>query len=200
MRAKIIAVFTVIVLVVGGLSYALTRASLGELAKPGESRRSLAAASAQLELDALLLERWLASASGRSEGEASRSTRASASARAEAATSVANRHPRRRRRVPGARRRSRRRSWCSSTRKARWSARNGSQLMRGDDLGAAYPQPQAPRSARALTGSEAWIDRAQRAAARVVRACARRVGARSSAASPSAPRSTTAASTRRASA
>src|SRR3954452_801105 len=60
MRGKLIAVFAVVVLVVGGLSYALTRATLGDLSTPGETPRALAGASAQLQVDGLVLERWLA--------------------------------------------------------------------------------------------------------------------------------------------
>ena len=60
MRGKLIAVFAVVVVVVGMLSYALTRATLGDLSTPGETPRALAGASAQLQVDGLVLERWLA--------------------------------------------------------------------------------------------------------------------------------------------
>src|SRR5579871_3482413 len=60
MRGKLIAVFAVVVVVVGVLSYALTRATLGDLSTPGETPRALAGASAQLQVDGLVLERWLA--------------------------------------------------------------------------------------------------------------------------------------------
>src|SRR4051794_37537250 len=60
MRSKIIAVFSVVVLIVGGLSYALTRATLGELSNPGEAGRALAGAVDKLQVDGLVLERWLA--------------------------------------------------------------------------------------------------------------------------------------------
>ena len=43
MRGKLIAVFAVVVLVVGVLSYALTRATLGDLSTPGETPRALLA-------------------------------------------------------------------------------------------------------------------------------------------------------------
>ena len=59
MRGKIIAVFAVVVFVVGTLSYALTRVTLGDLSTPGEAQRALASASAQLQLEGLVLERWL---------------------------------------------------------------------------------------------------------------------------------------------
>src|SRR6202042_2626885 len=64
MRGKLIAVFAVVVVVVGVLSYALTRATLGDLSTPGETPRALAGASAQLQVDGLVLERWLASEVG----------------------------------------------------------------------------------------------------------------------------------------
>lgn len=156
MRAKIIAVFTVIVLVVGGLSYALTRASLGELAKPGESRRSLAAASAQLELDALLLERWL-SAQAVDPKNREPFDAGVPSARGEAATSVANRlrdaaaaAPELAGLSPGL--------VVLIDAQGKVVGRNGSQLMRGDDLGAAYPQLKRALTA-GTTGSEVWFDR-----------------------------------------
>src|SRR3954463_5456727 len=89
MRGKIIAVFAVVVLVVGGLGYALTRAALSDLANPREASRALAGASAQLQLDGLVLERWLA---GRGSDPNVREpfNAALASARAEAATTAAN--------------------------------------------------------------------------------------------------------------
>lgn len=61
MRGKLIAVFSVVVVVVGLLGYALTRATIGDLSNPGETPRALAGASAQLQVDSLVLERWLAS-------------------------------------------------------------------------------------------------------------------------------------------
>src|SRR5260221_9292830 len=65
MRWKIIAVNSIIVLLVGVLSYALLRAGLGDLASnpaqlKAEAERALAAANTRLELDAVRAERWLA--------------------------------------------------------------------------------------------------------------------------------------------
>jgi hypothetical protein len=99
MRGKIIAVFALVVLVVGGLSYGLTRATLGDLSTPGEAPRALAAAD-RLQLDGLLLERWIA-------------VQATNPKLREPFT--ANNPGR-----PPSSRRSRCRSWCSSTRTA-WS-------------------------------------------------------------------------------
>lgn len=59
MRGKIAAVFALVVVVVGLLGYTLTRATLGDAAaQPSEAPRALAAAD-RLELEGLLLERWL---------------------------------------------------------------------------------------------------------------------------------------------
>lgn len=158
MRGKIIAVFAVVVLIMGGLSYALTRATLGDLSTPGEAPRALAAASAQLQLDGLVLERWLAS---RASDPRLREpfNAALASARAEGATSVANQI----------------RDVAASTPELSGLSislvvlvdkngiilgRNGSVLMRGDDLGAVYPLMKQA-FARGATGSDVWVNRAR---------------------------------------
>ena len=62
MRGKFFGVFAVVVLVVVGLSYALTRALLADLPAPGagDASRSVTAVTTQLKLDGLVLERWLA--------------------------------------------------------------------------------------------------------------------------------------------
>ena len=158
MRGKIIAVFAVVVLVVGGLGYALTRAALGDLSTPGEAPRALAGASAQLQLDGLVLERWLA---GRGADPKVREpfNAGLASARAEAATTTANRI---------------RDAAAATPELASLSislvvmvdkngvvvGRNGSGLMRGDDLNAVYPAIKKALAA-GVTGSDAWINRSR---------------------------------------
>lgn len=158
MRGKIIAVFAVVVLVVGGLGYALTRAALGDLSTPGEAPRALAGASAQLQLDGLALERWLA---GRGADPKVREpfNAALASARAEAATTTANKI---------------RDAAAASPELASLSislvamvdkngvvvGRNGSALMRGDNLSAVYPSLKKAL-AEGTTGSDAWVNRAR---------------------------------------
>ncbi len=158
MRGKIIAVFAIVVLVVGGLGYALTRAALGDLSTPGEAPRALAGASAQLQLDGLVLERWLA---GRGADPKVREpfNAALASARAEAATTTANKI---------------RDAAASTPEFASLSislvamvdkngvvvGRNGSGLMRGDDLNAVYPAIKKALAA-GVTGSDAWINRSR---------------------------------------
>lgn len=158
MRGKIIAVFALVVLIVGGLSYALMRVALADLSGPNEAPRALAGAMAQLQVDALVLERWL---DARAVDPKLRDpfNAGTAPARGEAATSVAN-----------------------GLREAAASApeleklppslvvlvdargvvlgRNGSALMRGDDLGAVYPALKQALE-KGLTGSDVWVSRAR---------------------------------------
>jgi hypothetical protein len=158
MRGKIIAVFTVVVLLVGGLSFALTRYTLGDLSDNEGAPRALAAASAQLQVEGLVLERWLASQvldpKVREPYNAG-----TPSARAEGATAVANRL----------------RDAASSASELASLApalvvmvdakgvvlgRNGSPLMRGDDLGTLYPPLRAGLD-KGLTGSDVWVNRSR---------------------------------------
>lgn len=158
MRGKIIAVFAVIVLMVGGLAYALARASLGDIASPGEAPRALAAAMAQLQVDGLVLERWLASHA--SDPKLREPFNAgTAPARAEAATSAAN---------------AIREAVAASPELARTPpslvvlvdtkgvvlGRNASALMRGDKLGAVYPSLMRAIE-QGVTGSDVWVSRAR---------------------------------------
>src|SRR3954451_15584653 len=158
MRGKLIAVFAVVVLVVGGLSYALTRASLGDLSTPSETPRALAGAAAQLQVDALVLERWLS-------GEVVNPkliepfNAGTEPARFEAARDAANKL---------------RETAVSSPELSALSmqlvaivdksgkvlARNGSALMRGDDLGGVYPALKAALD-KGATGSDVWVNRAR---------------------------------------
>ena len=94
MRGKIIAVNAGIMVVVGILTYVLLATSLaGVLKNEGERKRevgqALRAASAQLALDALRVERWL-SARSRSEGLRGTFAAGTTQARQEAATTQAN--------------------------------------------------------------------------------------------------------------
>lgn len=156
MRGKIIAVFAVVVLVVGGLSYALTRATLSDLSTPGEAPRALAAASAQLRLDALVLERWLA-AQATDPRLRDVFNAGTAPARAEAATNAADSI---RQAAAGA-------PELAGTAPALVVlvdkdgialGRNGSALMRGDDLGKIYPSLKEALQ-KGVTGSDAWVNR-----------------------------------------
>jgi hypothetical protein len=95
MRWKIIAVNSIIVLLVGVLSYALLRAGLGDLASnptqlKAEAERALSAANTKLELDAVRAERWLATiANEKSSREVFKA--GTVSARQEEATEYSNR-------------------------------------------------------------------------------------------------------------
>ena len=154
MRGKIIAVFAVIVLIVGGLSYALTRATLGDLATPGDAPRALAAGMLQLKVDGLVLERWLAEQVG-SPRVREPFQAGTANARAEAATAAANVI---------------RDAAAAAPELAGISpalvvlvdkfgvvvGRNGSALMRGDNLAAAYPALKTALD-KGVTGSDVWV-------------------------------------------
>lgn len=158
MRGKLIAVFAVVVLVVGGLSYALTRATLGDLSTPGETPRALAGATAQLHVDGLQVERWLAAEvqnpklrepfnagteSARFEGgrqNADRLREAAVKTPDLAALSI--------------------QLVAVVDKNGKVLARNGSALMRGDDLGSVYP-PLKEALKKGGTGSDVWVNRAR---------------------------------------
>jgi HAMP domain-containing protein len=158
MRGKLIAVFAVVVLVVGGLSYALTRATLGDLSTPGETPRALAGATAQLHVDGLEVERWLAgevlnpklrepfnagTESARFEG-----TRQNADHLREAAVKTADLAALSVQLV------------AIVDKNGKVLARNGSALMRGDDLGGVYPHLKDALK-KGGTGSDVWVNRAR---------------------------------------
>ncbi|HVY48307.1 MAG TPA: MXAN_5187 C-terminal domain-containing protein [Minicystis sp.] len=155
MRGKIIAVFALVVLVVGGLGYALTRATLGDFGTSGDAPRALSAASAELQLQGLLLERWLA-AHGNDASVRAPFDAGTQEARGEAATDVANKL---------------REAAAANPDLASMSpslvvlvdkqgvvlGRNGSALMRGDDLGAVYPALKQALE-KGITGSDVWVN------------------------------------------
>jgi HAMP domain-containing protein len=160
MRGKIFGVFAVVVLVVVGLSYALTRALLADLPAPGagDASRSVTAVATQLKLDGLVLERWIA------ERAADPKLRepfnaGTAPARADAAQKVANE-------LRDAAAASPDLSALSPALVVVVDAngvalgRNGTATMRGDDLGAAYPALKTALS-KGLTGSDTWINPAR---------------------------------------
>ncbi len=160
MRGKIFGVFAVVVLVVVGLSYALTRALLADLPAPGagDASRSVTAVTTQLKLDGLVLERWLAERAADPKVKEPFNA-GTAGARAEAAMNAAN---------------AIRDAATASPELAAISpalvvlvdangivlSRNGSATMRGDDLGAVYPALKTAL-AKGLTGSDTWINPAR---------------------------------------
>lgn len=160
MRGKIFGVFAVVVLVVVGLSYALTRALVADLPAPGggDASRSVTAVTAQLKLDGLVLERWLA------ERAADPKLRepfnaGTAPARADAAMNTANA-------VRDAAASSPELSSMSPAlvvlvdAKGVVLSRNASATMRGDDLGAVYPALKDALQ-KGITGSDAWVSPAR---------------------------------------
>lgn len=160
MRGKIFGVFAVVVLMVVGLSYALTRALVAGTPSSGsgDAARSVTAVTAQLKLDGLVLERWLAERAAEPKVREPFNA-GTAPARADAATTVAN---------------TVRDAAASSPELASMSpslvvlvdangvvlARNNSATMRGDDLGAAYPALKAALQ-KGVTGSDAWVNPAR---------------------------------------
>jgi hypothetical protein len=160
MRGKIFGVFAIVVLVVVGLSYALTRALLSDMPAPGggDAPRSVAAVTTQLELDGLVLERWLAERAADPKAREPFNA-GTAPARADAAMTMAN---------------AVRDAAGTAPELASISpalvvlvdangvvlARNSSATMRGDDLGAVYPPLKAALQ-KGITGSDTWINQAR---------------------------------------
>jgi hypothetical protein len=163
MRWKIVLVNGGIVVVLTLLVFVLLRASLqGVVENPAERRRELArglhAASARFTLDDLLIERWLDRQTALPDVEAVFAA-GTARARSEAATDVANRL---------------RDAGVASPEFTKIPpslvafvdadgvvlGRNGSELMRGDRVGAVYPGLMAAL-ASAQTGSEFWVNPAR---------------------------------------
>jgi hypothetical protein len=158
MRGKLIAVFAVVVVVVGVLGYALTRATLGDLSTPGETPRALAGASAQLQVDSLVLERWLA-------GEVTQPklrepfNAGTDTARFEAARQAADKIRENANSTPELSAQSIQ-LVALVDKNGKVLARDRSALMRGDDLGAVYPLLKDALK-KGATGSDVWVNRAR---------------------------------------
>jgi hypothetical protein len=160
MRWKIIAVNSIIVLLVGVLSYALLRAGLGDLASnpaqlKAEAERALAAANSKLELDAVRTERWLATMANE---KASREIfkGGTVSARQEEATEYSNRlfssavtNPVFYQMTPGLV------AVVDSNGIA--LGRNGTNLGRGEDFGVGHPSLKAA-IVQGVTATDVWAD------------------------------------------
>ncbi len=161
MRWKIIVVNAGIVLIVGVLSYVLLAASLSDVvSNPGERKvvvaQALRAASAQLALDALRMERWLDSKTN-SEPVRSVYSGGTPEARQVAATAQANKV---------------RDEAVAETAFAKIApslvlfvdkagvvmGRNGSVLMRGDKMGEAYPSVMKALES-GNTMSDVWLNK-----------------------------------------
>ncbi|HKQ70655.1 MAG TPA: hypothetical protein VJT73_15015 [Polyangiaceae bacterium] len=160
MRWKIIAVNSIIVLLVGVLSYALLRAGLGDIASnpaqlKSEAERALAAANSKLELDAVRTERWLATIAN---DKASREIfkAGTVSARQEEATEYSNRllssavsNPVFEQMAPAL--------VTAVDANGISLGRNGTNLGRGEDLGAGHPSLKAAL-AKGITATDVWAD------------------------------------------
>jgi hypothetical protein len=161
MRSKIIAVNAGIVIVIAILTYVLLQTSLKEVvANPGERKKEVAqalrAASSQLALDALRMERWLEHASN---NESTRNVLAlgTPEARSEAATAEANRlrdaavgEPMFAKMAPSL--------VLFVDAQGVAVGRNGSALMRGEQISKEYPSlTEAIKTG--TTGSAIWINK-----------------------------------------
>jgi hypothetical protein len=161
MRSKIIAVNAGIVIVIAALTYVLLQTSLREVvANPGERKKEVAqalrAASAQLALDALRMERWLERGAT---AETARNVFAMGTpeARSEAATAEANRlrdaavrEPMFAKMAPSL--------VLFVDGQGVAVGRNGSALMRGEQVAKDYPWlADALKSGH--TGSAVWINK-----------------------------------------
>lgn len=160
MRNKIIAVNAVIVLIVGLLAFAIVRTQLAaETSSTDQLKRSaqrdVAGAAAQLQLDALRAERWLAAKANEPATRAALG-KATPDARGDAARQLCDQIA----------------SAASSALGAKPSivavvdnagkivGRNGSDLNRGEDIGSAYPAFKEA-IAKAQPGSDVWTDKAR---------------------------------------
>ncbi len=158
MRLTLIAVFSVVVLLVGGLSYVLARTMIGNVADPAVATQALTAAAAQIRVEGLATERWLAAraldpkvrqafslGTDRAKGDAA--TEASNTVREAGATSTDLQG------IQPA-------LVCITDEDGVVLGRNGSGLMRGDDLGKVYPGLKAALTA-GVPGSDVWINKSR---------------------------------------
>jgi hypothetical protein len=161
MRSKIIAVNAGIVIVIALLTYVLLQTSLREIvANPGERKKEVAqalrAASAQLALDALRMERWL-ERSATAESARNVFAMGTPEARSEAATAEANRlrdaavgEPMFAKMAPSL--------VLFVDAQGVAVGRNGSALMRGEQVASGYPSL-AEALKTGHTGSSLWINK-----------------------------------------
>jgi len=158
MRNKIIAVNAVIVLIVGLLSFALVRFTVGAAATNGaqlseDAKHAAQGAAARLQFDALRTERWLAARASDAPA-VDALAKATTTARQEAATALCNTLS------------------TSATgmfesapslvvlvdSHGRSVGRNGSTLMRNEDLGAVYPGLKEAVTT-GHSGSDVWVNK-----------------------------------------
>lgn len=161
MRGKLIAIFSVVVLVTGLLAFVLMRAALGDvLAGPDRARaeadRAAASANAQLQLEGLNMQRWL------TEQALNPQVREpfladTPPARSEFATSQSNNlFSKATAAFPGANPS----LVVFVDDKGIALGRNGSPLMRGESLGKIYPSL-ADTIKAGISGSDVWVNHAR---------------------------------------
>jgi hypothetical protein len=158
MRLKLIAIFSVVVMLVGGLSYGLARAMLAGDVDPAVATRALTAATAQLRVEGLATERWIsgrvmdpkvrqAFSLGTPQAKGEAATEASNTVRDAASTSPD---------LPGVQPA----LVALTDENGIVLGRNGSQQMRGDDLAKVYPGLKKALDA-GVPGSDIWVNRAR---------------------------------------
>ncbi len=156
MRETIIGVFAVVVLIVSVLSFALMRLTLGDVSNKGEAQRAVTAAVAQLQVEGLRIERWLAQQANtdlaREPFDAG-----TPKTRADTATTSANTIEEQSKNAPSF-------AVVKPTvvvlfdAKGIVLARNGSNLMRGQKIGERHPTMMKAVLA-GNTGSDVWVDK-----------------------------------------
>ena len=161
MREKIIIVNAGIVLIVAALSFVLLATTLRGIvsdpaARKADVERALRGANAQLELDALRIERWLAEQAARAEvrgvfaGGTERARTDSATAQADKIRELAVADPHFERIAPAL--------VLFVDAQGTALGRDGSALMRGDKMAAAYPSlGESLKSGH--TSSDLWVNR-----------------------------------------
>lgn len=156
MRGTIIGVFGVVVFVVSVLSFALMRATLGDVSNKGEAQRAVTSAVAQLQVEGLRIERWLTAQANLDESREPFKAGAEA-ARGESATTLANSIDQKTKNDPA----------FAGVRptlivlfdtKGVVLGRNGSNLMRGEKLGDRHPE-MVSTIAAANSGSAVWVSK-----------------------------------------
>ena len=161
MRGKLIAVYSIVVLMTGLLTFMLMRASLGDLLSNAdrarqEAARTAAAANAQLQLEGLTMQRWLSDQAlspkirepFQADSPGARSDLATASANeiyARATTAFPGTNPS---------------LVVFVDEQGTALGRNGSPLMRGESLGKIYPSL-LDTIKRGTAGSDLWVNRSR---------------------------------------
>lgn len=158
MRGKLIAVYSIVVLITGLLAFVLMRASLGDLLSNSdrarqEAARAAAAANAQLQLEGLMMQRWLSEQA--LSPKLREPFREDVANRSDLATTQANDiYSRAAAAFPGANP-----SLVAFVDEQGTAVgRNGSPLMRGESLGKIYPRL-LETIKQGTSGADLWVNR-----------------------------------------